>query len=126
MQGLRAAARFGNLFLLGTAGLAGIGLAFVAASRGYRLALTMPETMSEERRALLRLFGAEVVLTPGSLMRDAVEKARQIVDTTPGAISLDQFRNPANPEIHRKTTAEEIWKDTDGAVDIAAPITSSK
>jgi cysteine synthase A len=78
----------------------------------------MPETMSEERRALLRLFGAEVVLTPGSLMRDAVERARQIVDSTPGAISLDQFRNPANPEIHRQTTAVEIWDDSQGQIDI--------
>jgi len=108
----------GGLIVEATSGNTGIGLAFVAASRGYRLALTMPETMSEERRALLRLFGAEVVLTPGSLMRDAVERARQIVDATPGAISLDQFRNPANPEIHRQTTALEIWNDSEGKVDI--------
>jgi cysteine synthase A len=108
----------GGLIVEATSGNTGIGLAFVAASRGYRLALTMPETMSEERRALLRLFGAEVVLTPGSLMRDAVERARQIVDSTPGAISLDQFRNPANPEIHRQTTALEIWNDCEGKVDV--------
>jgi cysteine synthase A len=108
----------GALIVEATSGNTGIGLAFVASSRGYRLALTMPETMSEERRALLRLLGAEVVLTPGSLMRDAVERARELVAATPGAVSLDQFRNPANPAIHRETTAREIWNDSAGQVDI--------
>jgi cysteine synthase A len=114
----RGILKAGALIVEATSGNTGIGLAFVAAARGYRLALTMPETMSEERRALLRLLGAEVVLTPGSLMRDAVERARELVATTPGAVSLDQFRNPANPAIHRETTALEIWNDSAGQVDI--------
>ena len=101
-----------------TGGNTGIGLAFAAAVRGYRLILTMPETMSTERVALLRHLGADVVLTPGILMGDAVALARQLVKETPGAVMLDQFANPANPEIHRRTTAVEIWEDTQGAVDV--------
>jgi cysteine synthase A len=101
-----------------TGGNTGIGLAFVAAVRGYRLILTMPETMSKERVALLRHFGAEVILTPGILMGDAVARARQITKHAPGALMLDQFSNPANPEIHRRTTALEIWEDTEGTVDV--------
>jgi cysteine synthase A len=100
-----------------TGGNTGIGLAFAAAIRGYRLILTMPESMSRERVALLRQFGADVVLTPGILMTDAVARAADIVARTPGAVHLDQFRNPANPELHRRTTAQEIWDDTGGAVD---------
>lgn len=101
-----------------TGGNTGIGLAFVCAVRDYRLVLTMPSTMSRERVALLRQLGAEVVLTPGILMADAVAMAQQLVGEIPGALNLDQFRNPANPEIHRRTTAIEIWDDTEGAVDV--------
>jgi len=101
-----------------TGGNTGIGLAFAAAIRGYRLILTMPEMMSRERVALLRHLGAQVVLTPGILMGDAVARAEQLVQQTPGAVMLDQFRNPANPEVRRRTTAEEIWTDTGGAVDV--------
>lgn len=100
-----------------TGGNTGIGLAFVCAIRGYRLILTMPETMSVERVALLRQLGVEVVLTPGILMIDAVAQAQKIANELPGAVILDQFRNPANPEIHRRTTAIEIWQDTQGEVD---------
>ena len=100
-----------------TGGNTGVGLAFVSAIRGYRLILTMPETMSVERVALLKQFGAKVVLTRGILMNDAVARAEQIAREIPGALILDQFKNPANPEIHRRTTAIEIWEDTQGAVD---------
>ena len=102
-----------------TSGNTGIGLAFVAAARGYRLLLTMPDTMSIERRKLMQLMGAEIVLTPGSEgMKGAIKKAEELAATTPGAFMPQQFINPANPEVHRKTTAEEIWHDTDGEVDI--------
>lgn len=101
-----------------TGGNTGIGLAYAAAVRGYRLILTMPEAMSTERIALLSLLGAEVVLTPGILMTDAVTRAKELVDETPNAVMLDQFTNPANPEVHQRTTAVEIWDDTAGRVDI--------
>ena len=101
-----------------TSGNTGIALAFVCAVKGYRLILTMPETMSAERKGMLRAFGAELVLTPGSQgMKGAIDKADEIIETNPKAIMLQQFKNDANPEIHRKTTAEEIWRDTDGQVD---------
>jgi cysteine synthase A len=102
-----------------TSGNTGIALAFVAAERGYRLILVMPETMSVERRKMLKLLGAELVLTDGSKgMKAAMARAEEIVRETPDAVIPQQFENPANPEIHRRTTAEEIWNDTDGAVDV--------
>jgi cysteine synthase A len=101
-----------------TSGNTGIALAFVAAARGYRLILVMPETMSIERRKMLALLGAELVLTPGALgMKGAIARAQELLGEVPGAIIPQQFENPANPEIHRRTTAEEIWNDTAGGVD---------
>ncbi|MDD3289060.1 MAG: cysteine synthase A [Alphaproteobacteria bacterium] len=102
-----------------TSGNTGIAIAMVCAARGYRCVLTMPDTMSNERRKLLRAFGAELVLTPGAEgMNGSIERAEKITASTPNAFMPQQFKNPANPEIHKQTTAEEIWRDTDGKVDI--------
>lgn len=109
----------GGTIVEGTSGNTGIALAMVGAARGYKVILTMPETMSTERRVMLRAYGADIVLTPGSEgMRGAVEKAKEIVAETPNSIWAQQFANEANPEVHRTTTAEEIWADTEGKVDI--------
>jgi len=102
-----------------TSGNTGIGLAWVGASRGYKVVLTMPDTMSQERRNLLRAYGAQIVLTPGSEgMKGAIRRAEELRDATPGAVILGQFVNPANPAMHERTTGEEVWAATEGAVDI--------
>ncbi|NDJ89610.1 cysteine synthase A [Mycolicibacter kumamotonensis] len=111
--------RPGGTIVEATSGNTGIALAMVGAARGYKVILTMPDTMSTERRVMLRAFGAEIVLTPGAEgMSGAVAKAKQIIADTDNAVAADQFANPANPQIHSATTAEEIWSDTGGAVDI--------
>ena len=108
-----------TIILEPTSGNTGIGLAFVCAARGYRFVLTMPDTMSVERRRLLRALGAELILTPGTEgMKGAVHRAEELAAEDPRYFIPQQFKNPANPEIHRRTTAEEIWRDTDGAVDV--------
>jgi len=121
IEAAEAAGRIGpeTVIVEPTSGNTGIALAMVCAARGYRCKLVMPDTMSQERRMLLRAYGAELVLTPGSEgMIGAIRQAEQLVEADPHCLMLQQFNNPANPEVHRRTTAEEIWRDTDGGVDI--------
>ncbi|MFW2342334.1 cysteine synthase A [Brevundimonas sp.] len=121
IEGLEQAGKLtpGAVLIEPTSGNTGIALAFVAAAKGYRLMLVMPESMSMERRKMLALLGAELVLTPADKgMKGAIARAQELLDSTPGAVSPGQFENPANPEMHRVSTAEEIWADTDGAVDM--------
>lgn len=109
----------GTVIVEPTSGNTGIAIAYIGASRGYKVVLTMPNTMSIERRKLLKALGAQVILTPGNLgMKGAIERAEEYVKQTNNSVILQQFKNPANPEVHRRTTAEEIWRDTDGKVDI--------
>ncbi len=115
----RGVLTIGSTIIEPTSGNTGIGLAWIGMSKGYRVVLTMPETMSQERRQLLSAFGAQIVLTPGAEgMSGAIRRAKELRDSTPGAVILGQFVNPANPAVHERTTGEEIWDDTKGAVDI--------